>query len=119
MPRGDGRGPMGLGSRTGRGAGYCAGFNRPGFMNPVGAFGARRGGFGLGRGLGRGRGIGRGRGWCWQALPYEYDDGLSQVYSGISQEDEKIMLNNEIKSLRSQLARMEKRLKEVDEAPES
>lgn len=38
---------------TGRGAGYCAGYTVPGYMNPVG-----------GRGLGGwGRGRGGGRGW--------------------------------------------------------
>lgn len=52
MPGGDGTGPMGMGSMTGRAAGYCAGYGVPGYMNPVG-----------GRGFwGRGRG-GGGRGW--------------------------------------------------------
>ena len=46
MPRGDGTGPRGMGPMTGRGAGYCAGFSAPGFMNPVGG----RMGLGLGRG---------------------------------------------------------------------
>ncbi|MFW6390061.1 MAG: DUF5320 domain-containing protein [Halanaerobiales bacterium] len=35
MPRGDGTGPVGRGPMTGRGAGYCAGFNVPGYMNAV------------------------------------------------------------------------------------
>ena len=52
MPRGDGTGPAGMGSMTGRAAGYCAGFNTPGFANPVpgrGFWGAgRSGGFGGG-----------------------------------------------------------------------
>ncbi|MCF7911853.1 MAG: DUF5320 domain-containing protein [Candidatus Cloacimonetes bacterium] len=30
MPNGDKTGPEGRGSKTGRGAGYCAGNNRPG-----------------------------------------------------------------------------------------
>jgi len=34
MPGGDGTGPMGLGSRTGRATGFCAGYHRPGFANP-------------------------------------------------------------------------------------
>jgi len=33
MPRGDGRGPVGYGPMTGRGLGYCAGFQVPGFAN--------------------------------------------------------------------------------------
>lgn len=32
MPGGDGTGPMGLGSMTGRGVGFCTGFNIPGFL---------------------------------------------------------------------------------------
>ena len=34
MPFGDGTGPMGLGPMTGRGAGLCAGYGRPGFASP-------------------------------------------------------------------------------------
>ena len=54
MPGGDGTGPGGLGSRTGRALGYCSGHNAPGFV------------WGRGRGLGRGFGRGywgRGRGF--------------------------------------------------------
>jgi len=47
MPRGDGTGPAGAGPMSGRGAGYCAGFD-------VAGFGCNRG-FGNGMGLGRGR----------------------------------------------------------------
>ena len=50
MPRGDGTGPAGWGSMTGRGAGYCAGYSTPGFMNPT----PGRGFWGGGRGGGRG-----------------------------------------------------------------
>lgn len=32
MPFGDGTGPLGLGPMTGRAAGFCAGFGRPGFV---------------------------------------------------------------------------------------
>jgi len=46
MPFGDGTGPRGMGPMTGRGAGYCAGYARPGFANPV----IRGGRFGLGLG---------------------------------------------------------------------
>ncbi|AGB19582.1 hypothetical protein Thert_00368 [Thermoanaerobacterium thermosaccharolyticum] len=40
MPRGNGRGPMGFGPMTGRGMGYCACYNVPGYMN---AYGVHRG----------------------------------------------------------------------------
>jgi len=61
MPRGDGTGPMGMGSMTGRGAGYCAGFGQPGYATP-----------GPGRGIAFGRGCGRGfgRGFGWRAWGY-------------------------------------------------
>jgi len=80
MPFGDGTGPRGMGPMTGRGAGYCAGFGRPGFANPIA--GGRWFGFGSGSGWGMpygypyagwgrgwGRGMGRGRGRRWFA-PY-------------------------------------------------
>jgi hypothetical protein len=49
MPGGDRTGPLGYGPMTGRGAGYCAGYGVPGYMNPA-------------HGRGRGSG-GGGRGW--------------------------------------------------------
>jgi hypothetical protein len=86
MPWGNGTGPAGIGSMTGRAAGFCAGYPVPPYRNP-GVFGGQRtmpyggpiygagaryatgrvgwfgrwirGGFGLGRGFGRGRGRGR------------------------------------------------------------
>ena len=56
MPRGDKSGPQGAGPMTGRGAGYCAGYDAPGYANPVPGRGAGMGG-------GRGRGRGGARGW--------------------------------------------------------
>ena len=35
MPRGDGKGPAGLGPMIGRAAGFCAGYPAPIYMNPV------------------------------------------------------------------------------------
>ena len=55
MPGGDRTGPMGMGPMTGRAAGYCAGYDAPGYGNPVPGRG-----FGLGWGRGWGGG---GRGW--------------------------------------------------------
>lgn len=59
MPGGDRTGPLGLGPRTGRAAGYCAGYGMPGYMNPIPGRGS--GYWGWGRG--RGGGWGGGRGW--------------------------------------------------------
>ena len=56
MPRGDRTGPWGRGPMTGRGAGYCAGFEGSGFANPVG------------RDIGSGRGFGRGGGRGWRHM---------------------------------------------------
>ncbi len=75
MPRGDKTGPMGAGPMTGRGAGYCAGFDRPGFANMDFAPMGRARGFGGGRGGGRGRGF-RNRAY-WNAGP-----GWDQRYFG-------------------------------------
>jgi hypothetical protein len=64
MPAGDGTGPMGMGPMTGRGAGFCAGYGVPGYMNPVP-------GRGFGTGFGRGRGFwGRGGGRGWRNMFY-------------------------------------------------
>lgn len=70
MPRGDGTGPMGMGPMTGRAAGYCAGFDVPGYMNA-----APGSGYGMGRGFGRGfMGLGRRRAFGWGSgypgMPY-------------------------------------------------
>ncbi|MFA5713948.1 MAG: DUF5320 domain-containing protein, partial [Bacteroidales bacterium] len=77
MPQGDRTGPMGQGSKTGRGLGYCSSYDTPGysreFREGAGRGFGRGGGGGAGRGFGRGagrgfgggagRGFGRGFGW--------------------------------------------------------
>ena len=96
MPSGDGTGPMGQGSLTGRGRGFCAGFNAPGFMN---------GGFGRGRGFGVRRGFGRGFGWGFQqqfVQPVQY-----------SEADEKKILQEELLEIEAEKAEIQKRLKEL------
>jgi len=114
MPRGDGTGPWGLGPMTGRGAGYCAGYPVPGFMNPYrGRLGL---GFGYGRGFGRGRGLGRG---FWPAYPYPiaypipYTGGFYQPPVEPKQEME--MLTEEAKALKEQLEAINKRITELEE----
>lgn len=43
MPKGNGTGPAGTGPMSGRGAGYCAGNNAPGWQAPGGGAGKQRG----------------------------------------------------------------------------
>ncbi len=109
MPFGDRTGPNGMGPMTGRGLGFCNGFNRPGYTNN----GYGRGGFGFGRGRGFGRGFGYGRGFGrgfgWGAAPANYP------YAPISKEDEKNYLKNEIKIIEQELNTAKDRLKELEE----
>jgi hypothetical protein len=69
MPRGDGTGPAGFGSMTGRAAGYYTGYSMPGFANSwVPGWGGRGKSW-----WGRGRRFwGRGRGLRWGHVPYGY-----------------------------------------------
>jgi len=60
MPAGDRTGPMGMGPMTGRGAGYCSGYDAPGYATPGPRWGL---GWGRGRAGGWGGGWGRGRGF--------------------------------------------------------
>jgi len=55
MPYGNRTGPEGKGPKTGRGLGYCGGYDSPGYTR-----GTPRG---MGYGRGAGRGFGRGFGW--------------------------------------------------------
>jgi len=67
MPGGNGTGPTGLGPMTGRGAGFCAGYAAPGYVNSAGGRG-----MGMGWGRGRGGGFGRGRGFGWGRAGYGF-----------------------------------------------
>jgi len=119
MPRGDGTGPGGLGSMTGRAAGYCAGYSVVGFMNPyVGRPGL---GFGYGRGFGRGLGRGYGRGFrSGYAYPISY---VPPVYGGggfykppAEPKQEMEMLAEEAKYLKEQLEEINKRITELEKS---
>ena len=77
MPGLDRTGPMGQGSRTGRGLGVCSG----GTANAGRGLGlGLRRGFGAGRGLGRGLGRGRGLGPAnWAAADVSRDDLAARI----------------------------------------
>ncbi len=117
MPGGDRTGPLGMGSRTGRGAGYCSGFAAPGLVNPVPGAGF---GLGRGRGRGRGRGFGPGRGFCFgprwfAAQTYAAWPGPeAAAYQQMGPEQEKQILQGEARNLRNALADLEKRIQELE-----
>jgi hypothetical protein len=123
MPGGDGTGPMGMGSMTGRGAGWCAGFGMPGYANSLPGRG-----FGLGFGRGRGFFGGRGGGRGWRNMYYAtgmpgwmrfggYDApyaGYQPQYTEPDPEIEKQALRNQAKGLQSELDFIKKRLDEIE-----
>ncbi|HPV88301.1 MAG TPA: DUF5320 domain-containing protein [Bacteroidales bacterium] len=90
MPRGDHTGPMGQGRITGRGLGYCCGYESPGFIKRSGA----------GRGYSRGMGLGRG---------YRFNQRLSY-----NKADEIQMLKDQAESLKCVQKDIEKRLSELE-----
>jgi hypothetical protein len=108
MPLGDRTGPAGLGPMTGRGAGCCAGYSVPGYMNA-----------GPGRGFGRGWGRGFGRGFGWRRAAYAYGGnyGYAAPYpvypERISPEQEASMLAEEAKVLENELEAVKKRIEEL------
>ncbi len=99
---------------TGRGAGFCAGFNMPGYANPV----PGRGGMGYGRGMGRGGGFGRGygrgfgRGFAWRAADPHYYGGAAAPAP--SPQDEAGMLKNQAQALQEQLKAISARISELE-----
>lgn len=122
MPYGDRTGPRGEGPRTGRGMGYCFGFNSPGYTK-----GAPRGGGGFGRGAGFGRGPGRGFGFnrrlAGRANPTGHWEGTNYGRATQSEEEarqsEKQYLSNEIDALEQELEAMKNRMRELDEKGEN
>jgi hypothetical protein len=114
MPMGDRTGPWGLGSRSGRGLGYCSGYTYPGFMNPSAGFFFGRG---VGRGFGRGLGFGRGRSFwragysrCWGYLSPPV---ASITYPPYAQDEEGVFLEEQTKILEDQLGQIRERLDEL------
>jgi len=111
MPWGDRTGPMGWGPMTGRGFGFCAGNDQPGFY--AGPGGGRAWGRGRGRGFGPGRGLGR-RGWFGAgppAQPYQ----AAPPAADMAAEQEKEMLKREAQNLKEAMTRLEQRLQELED----
>ncbi|MBU0614456.1 MAG: DUF5320 domain-containing protein [Nanoarchaeota archaeon] len=103
MPRGDGTGPNGMGSMTGRGMGYCAGYNAPGFAS---------GGFGRGRGMGFGRGFRR-MAFMRQPLDRVVPVAQAPAYAQPTKEQETMYLENEAKAIEAEQSALKQELETV------
>jgi len=100
MARGDRTGPLGEGPKTGRGMGYCAGNEHPGYMNMHPNWGV-----GFGRRIRGGYGAGFG-----------FRQGYRNVYTGnMADVSEKTLIENEIRILKDQLSALEDRLSNTEE----
>ncbi len=114
MPRRDGSGPNGMGSRSGRGLGICTGVNAPrngfggGFGNGYGGgYGMQnRNGFGMRNrnGSGFGFGGGRGAGPRW-AAPGQGEYGSIETREALMERAE--YMEAELAALRQRLTDME------------
>lgn len=134
MPGGNQMGPLGQGPRTGRAAGFCAGYDVPGYANAPGGPPGRGGGFGWGGGRGRGGGGGgRGRrrwwfratgltGWQRAAMAWPWGRFFRRWFEGgagpgvASQSEELTWLKQQQQSLETELAELKQQIAAL-EAP--
>ncbi len=93
MPRNDRTGPMGLGSKTGRGLGLCNTKDNKTLDNTFGR------GFGRGRGLGQGNGRGLGRLSVGQSTNTADSGALDKLSGEIG------LLTQEVKNLLAKLSK--------------
>ena len=111
MPFGDGTGPGARGPLTGRRMGFCAGYDTPGFANPMNF---------RGRGLGFSRGRGRGYAHYLRARMQPgygaspFPAAQPPFYPG-SAADEKKTLAAQAKLLEENLVAIQKRLQALEE----
>jgi hypothetical protein len=101
MPRGDRTGPNFEGPMTGRRAGYCAGYDAPGYMTPGFGRGAGRG-FRRGAGRGYGRPLGMGRGMRWAGPPV-WDAPPTRSEESEMLKDEAEYLERELNAVKERL----------------
>ncbi|HOW57688.1 MAG TPA: DUF5320 domain-containing protein [Smithellaceae bacterium] len=116
MPRGDATGPQGMGPMTGRGAGYCAGFNAPGYMNNIPGRGLRTG---FGRGMGgrsmRGGGFGfRNRFFATGFPGRAWFSAYTEPYQNANPETEKEFLRDQATALENELKAIKARISELE-----
>ena len=113
MPGFDGTGPMGMGSMTGGGFGFCGAGNR---ARNTGGFGRGRGARGgFGAGFGRGRGFGKGFGG--RAYPSSWGPGYGSAASGgyaMAPKEEVNMLRDEAAALQAELETINRRIQDLE-----
>lgn len=112
MPFGNGMGPAGMGPGSGRGAGFCAGYGVPGYLNRAAGPGAW--GFGVGFGRGRGRGH-RNMYWAtgltgWQRAGM----GAPPPFYQPSAEQELGALQDQLKAMEQGIGHIQERIRELE-----
>lgn len=95
MPRGNRRGPNGLGPVTGRGAGFCAGSDEAGFVSAPDMGYRPRHGYRSGPGFGGGQGRRRGPWWP-------------------GDEEAKSMMSAEIEAMEHRIASLRREIEALD-----
>jgi len=120
MPGGDRTGPLGRGPRTGRGFGFCSGYQAPGYT-------AGGGYAGWGAGFGRGRGFwcrgGGGRGWRNMFYATGQPGWARSGYPTAAPpmpdaESEKRVLQDEAEALQAELGAIRQRLNTLEGSSE-
>ena len=103
MPRGDKTGPQGLGPMTGRAAGNCAGYDVPGYMDPI-----------AGRGRGRNGGRGRRNRRTATGMPGWARAGAPSAQPAAAPEQELFALRAQAERLEGALKNIKKRIDETE-----
>lgn len=111
MPKGNGTGPLGMGPITGRAAGFCAGYNMPGYMN-------NEPGHGYGIGFGRrknffGDGFGRRNRFFATGIPGQARF-VRENAPNTDPETEKQFLKNQAEFLQTEMEAIKKRLDDLN-----
>ena len=96
MPGEDRTGPRGMGPRTGRGMGFCSGYNNPGFGR---------------RAFGRGWGMGK---RMWNQFSYPTQNPTAEQEKQMLEEELK-QLDQEETALKSEKESLKKRLEELNQ----
>jgi len=103
MPRGDRTGPQGAGPKTGRGLGYCSGYEIPDFADLA-----------FGPGFGWKRGRGGGFGWRHRFLATGLPGWRYPRYAPPTKEETLSALKTEADWLKDQLENIHKHIDELE-----